>query len=209
MIKILLDADASIKLSKISIIEKLANTFKIILTKEVYEEQVTIGLERGQPDAERIYQLVKSNKIEIKEVKAKIELISKNKKNFANPKNSKGIFRPIEPEAQSGSKIFVPNQKVILSDLGQKLGRGEKSVINYYLSKGADLICSDDEAFIRVLNAMNIPYSPSVGSILMLARRNKLTSVEGMEYLKRMKEMIKPEHFFYAKTIMEEIEWKT
>lgn len=169
MVKILLDADASIKLSKISIIEKLANTFKIILTKEVYEEQVTIGLERGQPDAERIYQLVKSNKIEIKEVKDKIELISKN----------------------------------------QKLGRGEKSVINYYLSKGADLICSDDEAFIKVLDAMNIPYSPSVGSIVMLARRNKLTSVEGMDYLKRMKEMIKPEHFFYAKTIMEEIEWKT
>ncbi len=51
---------------------------------------------------------------------SKPQISSKDKKNFANPKNSKGIFGPIEPEAQSGGKIFVPNQKIIVSDSGKK-----------------------------------------------------------------------------------------
>ncbi len=51
---------------------------------------------------------------------SKPQISSKDKKNFANPKNSKGIFGPIEPEAQSGGKIFVPNQKLIVSDSGKK-----------------------------------------------------------------------------------------
>ena len=42
MVKLILDADASIKLSKISLIVVLSNAFEIILTKEVYEEQVVV-----------------------------------------------------------------------------------------------------------------------------------------------------------------------
>lgn len=46
MIKILLDADASIKLTKVSIIEILASGFEVFLTREVYEEHVVAGLKR-------------------------------------------------------------------------------------------------------------------------------------------------------------------
>jgi predicted HTH domain antitoxin len=51
MIKILLDTDASIKLTKISIIESVASGFEVILTSEVYREQVSAGLERNMPVA--------------------------------------------------------------------------------------------------------------------------------------------------------------
>lgn len=47
MIKIMLDADASIKLTKISIIETFATGFELFLTHEVYEEHVVSGLKRN------------------------------------------------------------------------------------------------------------------------------------------------------------------
>jgi len=47
VVKLILDADASIKLSKIRLIWELANAFEIILTKEVYEEQVVVGRKKG------------------------------------------------------------------------------------------------------------------------------------------------------------------
>ena len=54
MMKILLDADASIKLTKISIIEKFASGFNVVLTADVYDEQVTAGLNKNLPDARRM-----------------------------------------------------------------------------------------------------------------------------------------------------------
>ena len=70
MVKLILDADASIKLSKISLIVVLSNAFEIILTKEVYEEQVVVGLKKGYSDAKRVETLVKSKKIGVKEVES-------------------------------------------------------------------------------------------------------------------------------------------
>ncbi len=56
--KILLDTDASIKLTKISIIEIVASGFDVILTEQVYKEQVTAGMKRNLPDAKRMEKLV-------------------------------------------------------------------------------------------------------------------------------------------------------
>ena len=58
MTKILLDADASIKLTKISIIETFASGFEVIITADVYDEQVTAGLKRNHPDAKKMEKLV-------------------------------------------------------------------------------------------------------------------------------------------------------
>ena len=65
-------------------------SFVIVITKEVYEEQVVVGLKKGYPDAERVDTLVKSKKIEVKDVQ----------------------------------RIYDDS----------KLGRGERSVIDHYLS---------------------------------------------------------------------------
>jgi hypothetical protein len=161
MIKLILDADASIKLSKISLIEELADAFVIILTKEVYEEQVVVGLKKGYSDAKRVDTLVKSQKIEVIEVASTYD--------------------------------------------DHKLGKGERSVINCWLSVGADLVVSDDEAFLRVLDRISIPYTPVAGSILMLVRHGRLTKRDGIKYLNSLKYMIREEHLFYVKSKLEEL----
>lgn len=71
MIKILLDADASIKLTKISIIAALASGFEIILTSEVYDEHVTAGLKRNYEDAKKMEKLVADEKVAVVEVTEK------------------------------------------------------------------------------------------------------------------------------------------
>ena len=63
MMKILLDADASIKLTKISIIETFASGFEVIITAEVYGGQVTAGLKRNYPDARKVKKLVSDGEI--------------------------------------------------------------------------------------------------------------------------------------------------
>ncbi len=159
----MLDADASIKLTKIGIIKIAAETFNIVITKEVYEEQVIVGLKRGFPDAKEVEELVLSKKIEVKEVTKQLDALSKNR----------------------------------------RIGRGEKSAANYYLFENADLICSDDEAFLNTLEELDIGYMPSAGIILMLINHGVLKKEEGMKYLNRMKTMIKAEHYYYAKKTME------
>lgn len=71
MITILLDADASIKLTKISIIGILASGFEIILTSEVYDEQVIAGLKRNYEDAAKMEKLVVDKKVAVVEVTEK------------------------------------------------------------------------------------------------------------------------------------------
>jgi predicted nucleic acid-binding protein len=159
VVKLILDADAAIKLSKIGLIWELANAFEIILTKEVYEEQVVVGLKKGYSDAKRVDILVKSKKIGVKEVES------------------------------------------IYDD--SKLGKGEKSMVDYCLSVGADLVVSDDEASLKVLDGLSIPYTPVAGSILMLVRHRRITKEEGIKYLSSLKDMIKDEHLFYVKSRLE------
>lgn len=159
MVKLILDADASIKLSKISLIAELSNAFEIVLTKAVYEEQVVVGLKKGYSDAKRVETLVKSKKIGVKEVES------------------------------------------IYDD--SKLGKGEKSVIDYCLSVGVDLVVSDDEAFLKVLDGLSVPYTPVAGTILMLVTRMRLTKAEGFKYLYSLKDMVKDEHLFYIKSRLE------
>ena len=77
--------------------------------------------------------------------------------------------------------------------------------MDYYLSIGADLIVSDDEAFLKVLDGLSIPYTPVAGSVLMLVRHGRLTKEEGIKCLNSLKDMIKDEHLFYVKSRLEEI----
>lgn len=161
MVKILLDADASIKLTKISIIEIVASGFDVILTEQVYKEQVTAGLKRNLPDAKRMEKLVIEGKITVSE---------------ATEKSSVENFR---------------------------LGMGEKSVLDYYLANDVDLVVSDDEAFLRMLDIYEIPSTPVAGIILMCVIKGLISKEKGIKYLELLKPMIKEEHMFYIKSKIE------
>jgi len=69
--RIMLDADASIKLTKIGLIEILASGFKIVITDIVYDEHVIAGLKKNYPDAIQMKRLVSEGKIEVVPVKNK------------------------------------------------------------------------------------------------------------------------------------------
>ncbi len=125
--RFILDADASIKLTKIGLIEILASEFNLILTDVVYDEHVIIGMNNNYPDAK------------------------------------------------------------IMKELVLKF----------------DLIISDDEKFLRVLNELDLPFIPTAATILMCINRSLISKVEGMRFLNSLKFMIKNEHFYYIKNKIE------
>jgi len=161
--RILLDTDASIKLTKIDIIEIVASGFDVILTEQVYKEQVTAGLKKNLPDAKRMEKLVQEGKIKVSKVIGK-----------SSVENS-------------------------------RLGAGEKSVLDYYLANDMDLIVSDDESFLKMLDIYKIPFTPVAGVILMCVFNELINKEKGIKYLEMLKPMIKEEHMFYIKRKIEEL----
>ncbi len=165
MIRILLDADASIKLTKIGIIETFVFGFEVILTNDVYDEHVIAGLSRNYEDAKIMEKLVTERKVFVADIIEKSSAFDK-----------------------------------------LTLGRGEKSVINYYMgNNNIDLIVSDDEAFLKVLDRFGMPFTPVAGVILMCVTHELISKEKGFRYLESLKPMIKDEHMFYIKSKIEEL----
>lgn len=164
MMTILLDADASIKLTKISIIGILTSGFEIILTSEVYDEQVIAGLKRNYEDAAKMEKLVADKKVAVVEV----------------------------TEKSSVYESF-------------RLGRGEISVMNYCLTNDVDMIVSDDEAFLKILDNYQVPFTPVAGTILMCVIHGLVNKENGLKYLYSLKPMIRDEHMFYIKSKIEDL----
>jgi predicted nucleic acid-binding protein len=161
---IVLDADASIKLTKISIIEIFASAFKVFLTHEVYEEHVVAGLKRDYEDAKKMKKLILDGKIAVVEVT-----------------NKSSIFETF------------------------RLGRGEKSVINYYVTNNVDLIISDDEAFLKILDNYEVPYTHVAGTVLLCVIYGLISKEKGFKYLESLRHIIKDEHIFYIKHKIEDL----
>ena len=83
------------------------------------------------------------------------------------------------------------------------MGRGEKSVLNYFQVNDIDLIVSDDEAFLKILDQFGIPFTPVAGAILMCVIHKLISKEKGLKYLESLKPMIKDEHMFYIKSKIE------
>ena len=164
MMKILLDADASIKLTKIGLIGILASGFEIILTDEVYDEHVTAGLKRDYNDAKIMEKLVTDRNVTVVKV-------------------------------TKGSSAYE----------NFRLGRGEKSVMNYCLTNDIDMIVSDDEAFLKILDNYEVPFTPVAGAVLMCVVHGLVNKEKGIKYLESLKPMIRDEHMFYIKSKIEDL----
>lgn len=84
-----------------------------------------------------------------------------------------------------------------------RLSTGEKSVMDYYLANDVDLIVSDDEAFLRMLDIYEIPFTPVAGVILICVINGLISKEKGIKYLELLKPMIKEEHMFYIRSKIE------
>lgn len=68
------------------------------------------------------------------------------------------------PDAIRMEKLIQEGKITVSKVIGQssvensRLGAGEKSVLDYYLANDMDLIVSDDEAFLKMLDIYEIPY---------------------------------------------------
>jgi hypothetical protein len=58
---IIFDADALIKLNRVGILERVAQSFQCVIPQQVYEEAVVKGREWGYADAEEIDRIVKES----------------------------------------------------------------------------------------------------------------------------------------------------
>ena len=99
----------------------------------------------------------------------------------------------MEKLVQEG-KITV--SKVMGKSSGEnfRLGEGEKSVLDYYMANDIDLIVSDDEAFLKMLDTFEISFTPVAGVILLSVINGLINKEKGIKYLEMLKPMIKEEH---------------
>jgi len=70
-------------------------------------------------------------------------------------------------------------------------------VLNYFQINDIDLIVSDDEGFLKILNQFGIPFTPVSGAILMCVIHKLISKERGLKFLESLKPMIKDEHMFY------------
>ena len=73
-------------------------------------------------------------------------------------------------------------------------------MIDYYMANDVDLIISDDEAFLKILDNYAVPFTPVAGAILMCIVHGLISKEQGIEYLELLKPMIKDENMFYIRS---------
>ena len=108
---------------------------------------------------------------------------------------------------------LVADKKVAVGEVTEKssvyenfkFGRGEKSVMNYCLTNDVDMIVSDDEAFLKILDNYEVPFTPVVGTVLMCVIHGLLNKEKALKYLESLKPMIRDDHMFCIKSKIEDL----
>ena len=79
------------------------------------------------------------------------------------------------------------------------------SVINYYVTNNIDLIISDDEAFLKILDNYEVPFTHVAGTVLLCVIYGLISKEKGFKYLESLRPIIKDEHIFYIKHKIEDL----
>jgi len=95
------------------------------------------------------------------------------------------------------------NIKNVLKELNLK--NGDADVVKCYLNGQFDAISSDDSKFLRILDALDVPYLTPSSLILYVYRKEKITQKETIEGLIRLKKYISDEEYYLAMNIFEEL----
>ena len=95
-------------------------------------------------------------------------------------------------------KTFKEDQHMeeIVNDLG--MGYGESDVFRLYRSGGFDAISSDDRSFLKIVDALDIPYLTPTAVIIYLFNKKILTKNDARSYLNNLKEMVSDEEYYLA-----------
>jgi len=78
------------------------------------------------------------------------------------------------------------------------MGYGEADVFRLYKSGDFDAISSDDRRFLKIIDALNLPYLTSTALIVYLFNKKIFTKSEALSYLYNLKEMVSDEEYYLA-----------
>ncbi|MGB7533276.1 MAG: hypothetical protein WA977_09955 [Halobacteriota archaeon] len=75
---------------------------------------------------------------------------------------------------------------------------GEAEVFRLYKSGEFDAISSDDGKFLKILDALDIPYLTPSALIVHLFKKKVLSKEKAETYINELKEMISDEEYYLA-----------
>jgi len=67
-----------------------------------------------------------------------------------------------------------------------------------FKSGGFDIISSDDRRFLKIIDALDVPYITPTALIIYLYNKKVLNSEEAKIYINNLKEMISEEEYYLA-----------
>jgi len=82
------------------------------------------------------------------------------------------------------------------------LGLGECATLALFRKMKADAIISDDRRFLSLLEGQEIPFMTSGDSIVLLARKRKISIVAADEALEAIRYLIREEQYQFAKRMI-------
>ena len=83
------------------------------------------------------------------------------------------------------------------------IGSGEADVFRLYKSGGFDVISSDDGRFLKIIDALDVPYMTPSALVIYLLNKKMLSRADAKTYINNLKEMISDEEYYLA---MREVE---
>lgn len=82
--------------------------------------------------------------------------------------------------------------------------KGEADVVSLYMAGNYDAIASDDQRFLKRLEAVNIPYLTPTACLVYLYKNKRVEKSAAVEMLESLKPLISREEYTIAKLYMEE-----
>jgi hypothetical protein len=149
--------------------------------------------------------------IKLTRAKAK-EVVLRNVEAYIPPKVFEETVTIPKEEGYPDAFIIEDNQKnglLLIEDIKNDqrveemvkrlgLGYGEADVFRLFKSGCFDIISSDDRRFIKIIDALDVPYITPTALITYLFNKKILNSEEAKIYINNLKEMISEEEYYLA-----------
>ena len=81
---------------------------------------------------------------------------------------------------------------------GMRMGYGEADVFRLYKSGSFDVISSDDSRFLKIIDALDVPYITPSALIVYLFDKKILSRADAKMYINNLKEMVSEEEYYLA-----------
>ena len=154
--------------------------------------------------------------IKLTKAKAK-EIVLKNIEAHIPPKVFEEVVKIPKEEGYPDAFLIEENLKRGLLAIGKSgedqhveemitrlgMGYGEADVFRLYKSGSFDVISSDDSKFLKIIDALDVPYLTPSALIVYLFDKKILSRADAKMYINNLKEMVSEEEYYLA---MREVE---